>query len=122
MDLLPYLLPLGAGLHINNLAIDTDAHVARVELEATARSCPCPSCQQPAVRIHSHYQRTVADMPWGHLVVKLHLLVRTFFCDNSACHRKCFTERLPALVAPSARRTARLTHQHEQLGYLRACA
>jgi len=34
--------------------------------------------------------------------------VRKFFCDNPACTRKIFTERLPGLVARSARRTLRL--------------
>ena len=116
MDLLPYLLPLGTSLHVNDLVIDPEAKAVTVELEATAPSCPCPSCQQPAERMHSHYQRTVTDIPWAQLVVKLHLLVRTFFCDNTACTRKRFTERLPALVAPSARQTVRLAHQHQQLG------
>lgn len=24
----------------------------------------CPHCQQPALRIHSRYERTLADLPW----------------------------------------------------------
>jgi len=38
----------------------------------------------------------------------LDLHVRRFFCDCSACPRQIFTERLPGVVAPHARRTERL--------------
>jgi len=68
MDLLPCLLPLGTSLRVNDLAVDADADALTVELEAIAPSCPCPSCQLPAERIHSHYHRTVVDLPWAELV------------------------------------------------------
>lgn len=116
MDLLPYLLPLGTSFQVNQLRIESDGQTVTVELEAITPDSPCPSCRLPAERIHSHYQRTVADLPWADLVVRLHLLVRKFFCDNSACERRIFTERLPDLVAPSARRTLRLMQQQQQLG------
>jgi len=58
--------------------------------------------------VHSHYQRTVADLPWGGHTVRLHLHVRKFFCRQPTCSRRVFTERLPHLVHPYARRTARL--------------
>ena len=116
MDLLPHLLPLDTSLRVEHLAVDTQAQQVTVELQAIAPSCPCPSCQLPAERIHSHYQRTVAELPWAELVVQLHLHARKFFCDNAACPRKVFTERLPNLLAPSARRTTRLSQQQQQLG------
>lgn len=116
MDLLPYLLPLGTSLRVNDLTIDVEVQRVTVELEAIVASCLCPSCQRPSERIHSHYQRTVADLPWTDLVVRLCLHVRKFFCDNATCVRKVFTERLPDLVAPWARRTVRLTQQHQHLG------
>ncbi len=116
MDLLPHLLPLGSSLQVNQLLIESDGEGVTIILEAIAPDCPCPSCQSPASRIHSYYQRTLADLPWANLVVRLHLLVRKFFCDNAACRRKIFTERLPDLVAPSARRTLRLMQQQQQLG------
>jgi transposase len=116
MDLLPALLPLGTSFRVGELVIDADAHEVIVELDAIAPGCPCPSCQQLAERIHSHYWRSVVDLPWAALLVHLHLHVRKFFCDNPACPRKVFTERLPTLVAPSAKRTLRLAHQQQQLG------
>jgi transposase len=116
MDLLPYLLPLDTSLQVTDLTIDDEAKLITIELQAIAASCPCPSCQQLAKRIHSHYQRSVVDLPWAGFVVRLHLHVRKFFCDNAACPCKVFAERLPALVAPSARRTLRLTEQQQHLG------
>src|SRR5688500_16818980 len=58
--------------------------------------------------MHSHYRRTIADLPWGGHTVRLLLRVRKFFCRQPTCARRIFTERLPRLVAPYARRTARL--------------
>src|SRR5260370_6025914 len=50
----------------------------------------------------------VADLPWAGCALRLELYVRRFFCQNQACRRRIFTERLPGVVAPSARRTTRL--------------
>jgi len=43
--------------------------------------------------------------------------VRRFFCSNSECQRHIFTERLPTAVAPSARRTTRLTDVFTLIGF-----
>jgi transposase len=43
-------------------------------------------------------------------LVVLQLSVRKFFCANGRCTRRIFTEQLPGMVAPWARRTARLLH------------
>ena len=41
--------------------------------------------------------------------MRVHLAVRKFFCRQAACPRRIFTERLPTVAAPYARRTVRLT-------------
>ena len=61
-----------------------------------------------AGRVHSRYVRRVADLPWHGVSVRLELHARKFFCDDQACSRRVFTERLPRVVAPHARRTRRL--------------
>jgi hypothetical protein len=76
---------------------------------STAPTAACPLCQQPATRIHSHYARHPADLPWAGQAVRFVLHVRKFFCLTATCPRRIFTERLPAVVAPSARTTIRLT-------------
>src|SRR5262249_24769703 len=44
------------------------------------------------------------------------LRVRTWFCRNPHCRRRIFTERLPTVAAPWARRTLRLTQRLGALG------
>jgi transposase len=78
----------------------------------------CPACGQRSARVHSWYQRRVADLPWLGVPVRLHLQVRRFFCDQMGCPRTIFTERLPGIVAPYARRTQRLARLVEVVGML----
>ena len=46
----------------------------------------------------------------------LEIQVHRFFCDNPACPKRTFSERLPEVVAPYARRTQRLAHKQRQVG------
>jgi transposase len=68
----------------------------------------CPLCGVPSARAHSSYHRALTDLPCGGLPVRLHLHTRRFFCDRPDCPRVIFTERLPGVVLPHARRTLRL--------------
>src|SRR5262249_24292164 len=85
-------------------------------VDTTARQVPCPVCGQLASRIHSRYVRSIADLPWQGVAFRLRLHVRRFFCDQRACPRAIFTERLPGLVAPYGRRTLRLALLVELVG------
>src|SRR2546425_9914112 len=67
----------------------------------------CPDCGQSSQRPHSHYTRTLADLPWQGIPVRLWLRTRRFFCDRRDCPRTLFTEPLPALGQPYGRRTLR---------------
>jgi len=101
------LLSTDHGLRLDDVSIGADQIVAT--LEATAPRSTCPVCGTWSETVHSLYQRTLADLPWGRQTVRLQLRVRKFFCRQPACSRRVFTERLPSLVAPYARRTRRLT-------------
>ena len=107
-------LPLPAGLAIATTSMRDDLLVVQV-VSTKVRSC-CPLCFCPAERRHSHYTRVVADLPCAGLRVQLILHVRRFFCDNSDCIRKIFTERLLAFVLPWARLTVRLCEALQSLG------
>jgi transposase len=80
----------------------------RLQLTASAPTACCPCCAGPSSAVHSRYQRHLTDLPWGALAVHIQLMVWTFICRNPGCTRRIFTERLPHLVAPSARKTHRL--------------
>ncbi len=107
------LLPWLPGLRLDAISA-TDTTLALV-LTAIRTEAICPLCAQSSGHIHSRYTRTVADLPWAGRAVQLQLHVRKFFCRNPACPRLVFTERQPALVAPSARRTLRLWAEQRQL-------
>ena len=66
--------------------------------------------------MHAFYTRTVADLPWASMPVQLQLHVRRFVCIHPACPRATFSEPLPEVVAPSARRSVRLANEQRQLG------
>jgi transposase len=100
------LLPKFPGLKFEDVFIDAENVSLRV---ASARpEAKCPVCGCESGRLHSHYPRTVADLPWGGRSVKLSLRVRRFRCPTSSCPRKIFAERLPPVVEPYARKTTRL--------------
>lgn len=84
----------------------TAIHLA---LRATRCFARCPLCRCRSKRVHSHYERTLADLPCVGDRVTLHLRVRRFVCRVRRCRRKIFAEHLPGLAAPFARRTTRLT-------------
>src|ERR671922_2241774 len=99
-------------------ACDVDDPTAQITLRVQSMQtrAPCPLCATPARRIHSDYGRTLADLPWAQYRVCLQLRVRKWFCGNRRCRRRIFTERLPTIAAPWARRTLRLTQRLIALG------
>jgi transposase len=99
-------------------ACDVDATTAQITLrvQSTQPRAPCPLCATPARRIHRDYGRTLADLPWAPYRVSLQLRVRKWFCRHRACRRRIFTERLPTVAAPWARRTLRLAQRLGALG------
>ncbi|MCA1607410.1 MAG: ISL3 family transposase, partial [Acidobacteria bacterium] len=78
----------------------------------------CPTCGQASKRVHSRYERSVADLPWNGAAVRLRLRSRKFFCTNDNCTRLIFTERLPRVVARYARRSVRLNEALRLIGYI----
>src|SRR5947199_10490803 len=88
-----------------------------IQVSCTLKSASCPLCQQSSERIHSSYERTVADVPCGGRLVTLALTVRKFVCHAPDCPRKIFTERLPDLVQSYARMTTRLREVLQMHGF-----
>src|SRR5690242_6632294 len=101
-----FLFALPSGLEITS-CIKLEGRLS-ISLLSTQPSSACPLCGTAATRIHSRYQRKLADLPCAGQPVSFQLSVRKFFCDESTCPRKIFTERLAPFVAPNARMTARL--------------
>jgi transposase len=105
---------------LNLTGIRADANVITLSAKTSVCTARCPVCGKRSSRIHSRYTRTLADLPWQGVPVTVHLRVRRFFCDEGACDRAIFAERLPGVAAHYGRRTRRLhewfTHVSFALG------
>jgi transposase len=99
------VLPPQDGLRVDEMEARGD--VLTLTLTAVAPMAWCPVCSTLSSRVHSRYRRRAADLPWGASTVRLTLCVRRFRCGRSECPRRIFTERLPQLLHPYARRTSR---------------
>ncbi|MFI1524235.1 ISL3 family transposase [Kitasatospora cineracea] len=66
---------------------------------------PCPDCGVPALRVHSRYQRHLADAALGDRTVVIDLYVRRMFCDTTHCARRTFAEQVAELTVRYGRRT-----------------
>lgn len=111
----PTLLPDSACLHLTHLEV-SDGHII-AHVSTTSQEACCPLCHRNSEKIHSRYMRRIADLPWMGWAVRLDLHTRRFFCQNPECSRRIFTERLPTVVAPYARRTNRLTDVFTLIGF-----
>src|SRR5918995_4228218 len=78
-----------------------------VTIHASTRdpAARCPLCGRRSDRIHGRYTRTLADLPWCGMPVRLRVRVRKFFCDEPSCERRIFAERLEGVARPLARGT-----------------
>jgi transposase len=110
------LLPDATTLRLDACEVDEAAAQITLRVQSIQTSAPCPLCATPARRIHSDYERTLADLPWAQYRVCLQLRVRKWFCRNRSCPRRIFTERLPTVAVPWARRTLRLAQRLVALG------
>lgn len=94
--------------HLRSVRIDdVVASDTAIWFDATAcaRSAECPLCGQPSGRVHSRYQRRLADHAVGGREVAIRLLVRRFRCLNSDCPQRIFTEQVDGLAERYQRRS-----------------
>lgn len=112
MAVAPFLPP-SALLAID--AVTMQAGVILIKANVIASAVDCPTCQFTSTSIHSHYQRTLLDLPWQGCCVRIQLNCRKFFCKNPDCQSKIFTQPLPRIAARYAHKTERLAQALDQL-------
>src|SRR4029453_5697642 len=98
-----FLIP---GCRIEQVARASPTTV-QISTQGTQSGRPSPNRPPLTQAVHSRYRRRPADLPNLGSTVRLDLLVRRFYCRNTACARRAFAEPLPDLLAPRGRRTRR---------------
>src|SRR6266699_590778 len=114
-ELIERLIPASLGLRVHQLAIASDE--LTLLLASSQSQARCPVCGQASAGVHSRYTRSLQDLPWGPLRLRLRVQVHRFFCQNPACLRRIFTEPLPEFAEPYARRTNRLREALLAIGW-----
>jgi transposase len=116
MEIPSMLLPDPEHLRLDSLVVASDGRTLTFLLASMQTTTCCPVCGTSTTRVHSRYTRTVLDLPWAGVLVQLRLRVHKFFCELPECPRTIFTERLPQVLAPRARRTHRLATAQQRIG------
>lgn len=107
-----------AGAHLLKLEkIIQQSDAITVVMSSKQVETACPSCQCIARKMHSRYERKLADLPWEGIAVRIRLQVRKFFCHNEECQQRIFCERLPEVAGRYAHRTQRLNDCLRAIGF-----
>ena len=77
----------------------------------------CPTCQRRSRSLHSHYSRTLRDLPWGDRALTIQLRLRRFRCRTRRCGQHIFCERIPDLAGAGQRRTRTFSTALERVGF-----
>jgi len=97
------LLPHLAGVAVE--AAEVAGGRVRIWARAGTEGASCRRCGQFSQRVHSAYERRLADAPVGGQPVTIRLAVRRFFCGNPDCAAVTFAEQVEGLTSRRARRT-----------------
>ena len=103
--MVPAALPIPRSVPVEMLLRGEEGRTIRAT--SAAAEARCPVCGEPSRRLHRRYRRTLADLPWAGVTVRMHVQARTCFGDHDACPRQSFAERLVGIAATDARRPDR---------------
>lgn len=112
--LTPALLKADPGVRVEE--VKAYGQTVILVMKTTRASAACPVCHTLSRRVHTRYERKVADLPWQGTPVCIQLHSRRFHCKNANCPRSIFTERIPNFAAAYARRTNRLNDSLSFIG------
>lgn len=83
--------------------------------ETKKQSTKCRYCGEESENVHSVYTKTISDLPIQKYKVKLVIIVKKYFCNNSKCNHTTFAEPLD-FVEKNALRTKRLDEYIKKVG------
>jgi transposase len=113
-ELISQLLENVKSFHLEQ--VDLSLQTIRVTLTSTQPNSTCPKCSTLSSSVHSHYTRTLTDLPWAKMAVSIVLNVRRFRCRNAQCPLNAFCERFKSNILPYKRKTSRFSQLIDWLG------
>ena len=112
----------GLGVVLPHLAnvlverVDNNPTEVLIWVLSKVTSAVCRACGCASSRVHSRYDRRVADAAIAGRPVVLRLEVRRFFCGNHDCSIRTFAEQVESLTTAHARRSPLLRGMLESIG------
>jgi transposase len=88
----------------------------RIWAHPRAEQAACPGCGDASARVHSRYERRLADAALAGRRVEIALRVRRFFCINQSCPVRTFAEQISGLTSRYTRRSPLLRVMLESIG------
>ena len=89
MDITSQLLHLPSSYEIRSVTLDDTQ--ATVCITSLAEAACCPLCHTASASLHSHYTRTLADVPCGGRQVLLLIRTHTWRCATPTGPRRVIT-------------------------------
>ena len=93
--------------NLDYLEHEISADEVIIYVASNRKTCNCPYCNSPSMRVHSRYEKSFQDLPVMGKKTKIMIENRKFFCDNPDCGFTTFAERFDFL-AQNGKKTKRL--------------
>ena len=90
-QLLDPLLPHLSGVEIER--VEPSPGLVRILARTRGGQAACPSCGTRSARVHSRYQRRLADAAMGGRRTMILLSARRLFCNHDPCPRRTLPSR-----------------------------
>ncbi|WP_322883392.1 ISL3 family transposase (plasmid) [Sinorhizobium medicae] len=97
----------GPGVKVLGISLDDDE--SWVVSAAGPAFGICPDCGQRTRHRHGWSNRSLQDLPVQGKTVTVKLRLSRWRCAHQECERQTFTDRLPTIASPYARRTRRVS-------------
>jgi transposase len=100
--------------HLKLEQLDRHENILQATITSQQPTSKCPTCGTPSSILHSHYQRTVQDLPVGESSMTWTLRVRRFRCRKRSCSQQVFCERFTQGLYAYSRNTSRVNALFEK--------
>jgi transposase len=89
---------LPAPILLDLIGIRAAENAITLAARSSSQVARSPACGTRFARVHSHYTRMLANLPWQGIPVTVRLRLRRFFCDQKSCNQAIFAEPLPSVA------------------------